>query len=108
MPIRRLLSCAERTVCKHCLPNIGNLYMQTVGRPAPHPARMPHCCVVQIEKVREYEELYSKAWTQCQRCQGSLHQDVLCSNRDCPIFYRRKKVQKDLKEAQGILDMFSI
>lgn len=32
-------------------------------------------------------------WTQCQRCQGSLHQDVLCTSRDCPIFYRRKKVR---------------
>jgi hypothetical protein len=21
--------------------------------------------------------------------QGSLHQDVLCTSRDCPIFYRR-------------------
>lgn len=27
-------------------------------------------------------------WSQCQRCQGSLHQDVLCTSRDCPIFYR--------------------
>lgn len=35
---------------------------------------------------------YSKLWTQCQRCQGSLLQDVLCTSRDCPIFYRRKKV----------------
>ena len=24
--------------------------------------------------------------------QGSLHQDVLCTSKDCPIFYRRKKV----------------
>lgn len=31
---------------------------------------------------------------------------LLCS-RDCPIFYRRKKVQKDLKEAQTALDSFS-
>jgi hypothetical protein len=40
-------------------------------------------------------------------CQGSLHQDVLCSSGDCPIFYMRKKVQKDLKEAQEKLDRFA-
>ena len=40
------------------------------------------------------------------RPQGSLHQDVLCTSRDCPIFYRRKKVQKDLSEAHGQLGRF--
>jgi DNA polymerase delta subunit 1 len=63
--------------------------------------------VQQVEKVRSFEQLYSQTWTQCQRCQGSLHQDVLCTSRDCPIFYRRKKVQKDLKEAQTGLDRFA-
>lgn len=53
-----------------------------------------------------YENIYSRVWTQCQRCQGSLHQDILCSNRDCPVFYMRKKVQKDLKESQEKLDQF--
>jgi len=47
-----------------------------------------------------------RLWTQCQRCQGSLHQDVLCTSRDCPIFYRRKKVQKDLLEAETTLKRF--
>jgi DNA polymerase delta subunit 1 len=45
-------------------------------------------------------------WTQCQRCQGSLSQDVLCTSRDCPIFYRRKKVQKDLNEADAKVRRF--
>jgi len=35
-----------------------------------------------------------------------LPQDVLCTSRDCPIFYRRKKVQKDLAEAHGVLGRF--
>lgn len=46
-------------------------------------------------------------WTQCQRCQGSLHQDVLCTSRDCPIFYRRKKIQKELHEAHTTLARFN-
>jgi DNA polymerase delta subunit 1 len=50
---------------------------------------------------------YGALWTQCQRCQGSLHQDVLCTSRDCPIFYRRKKVQKELNEVQAQLARFA-
>ncbi|KAI5672300.1 hypothetical protein M9H77_12664 [Catharanthus roseus] len=50
--------------------------------------------------VSELEKLFGRLWTQCQECQGSLHQDVLCTSRDCPIFYRRKKAQKDMAEAK--------
>lgn len=60
----------------------------------------------QLAAVSELEDQFSALWTQCQRCQGSLHQDVLCTSRDCPIFYRRKKVQKDLGEAHALLDRF--
>ena len=56
--------------------------------------------------MSELEAQYGALWTACQRCQGSLHMDVLCTSRDCPIFYRRKKVQKDLNEAMGQLDRF--
>ncbi len=56
--------------------------------------------------VNELEQQFAALWTQCQRCQGSLHQDVLCTSRDCPIFYRRKKVQKDLGEAHSLLQRF--
>ncbi len=59
-----------------------------------------------LNTVNELETSFSKLWTECQRCQGSLHMDVLCTSRDCPIFYRRKKVQKDLAEAHGVLERF--
>lgn len=49
---------------------------------------------------------YDHLWTQCQRCQGSLHLDVLCTSRDCPIFYRRRKAQKELNEAHDNLARF--
>lgn len=58
-------------------------------------------------QVNEQQVLFSRLWTQCQDCQGSFHQDVLCSNRDCPIFYKRKKVQIDLQETQDQLDLFT-
>jgi hypothetical protein len=49
-----------------------------------------------LASVNDLEGAFSQLWTQCQRCQGSLHQDVLCTSRDCPIFYRRKKVHLPL------------
>ncbi len=61
----------------------------------------------QIAVVRKKEKQFHKLWAQCQRCQGSLTQQVLCSNRDCPIFYKRTKVRKDLQEAQKLLQQFS-
>ncbi|TNV85757.1 hypothetical protein FGO68_gene3112 [Halteria grandinella] len=55
-----------------------------------------------------YEKSYNDLWVQCQRCQGSLHLDVLCQSRDCPIFYRRVKAQKNLKESKEIMDRFNM
>lgn len=80
---------SEELVCKHCKPRIGELYLE------------------QAAKLRSHEQLFSQLWTQCQRCQENFHQDVLCSNRDCPIFYRRKKAHKDLLEAESRLEKFS-
>ncbi|RHY53570.1 hypothetical protein DYB34_005776 [Aphanomyces astaci] len=60
----------------------------------------------QLSVVVTAEQQFARLWTQCQNCQGSLHQDVLCSSRDCPIFYKRIKVQKELGEAQLALDRF--
>lgn len=67
-------------------------------------------------EVNYYERLYSgnqylnifiDLWTQCQRCQGSLIQDVICQNKDCPIFYKRIKIQKELKECSDKLARFN-
>jgi DNA polymerase delta subunit 1 len=57
--------------------------------------------------VRAAAAAAGQLWSQCQRCQGSLHQDVLCTSRDCPIFYRRKKVAKELDEAHATLARFT-
>ncbi|KAG6817533.1 DNA-directed DNA polymerase delta [Tephrocybe sp. NHM501043] len=37
---------------------------------------------------------------------SSLHQDVLCTSKDCPIFYMRKKAQKDVEDASSVLERF--
>ncbi|KAG2226707.1 hypothetical protein INT45_001054 [Circinella minor] len=79
----------KSAVCKNCKPRLKELYQR------------------QVDTVSELETKFSRLWTQCQRCQESLHQDVICSNKDCPIFYMRKKAQKDAKEACDRLDRFS-
>lgn len=78
----------EATVCKHCAPREGEIYLKISAG------------------AQEMERQYAQLWTQCQRCQGSLHQDVLCAARDCPIFYRRKKVLKDVNTAHESLARF--
>ncbi|KAI4873613.1 hypothetical protein NFI96_016688 [Prochilodus magdalenae] len=60
----------------------------------------------EIAHLSALEEKFSRLWTQCQRCQGSLHEDVLCTSRDCPIFYMRKKVQKDLGDQEKLVSRF--
>ncbi|XP_034948742.1 DNA polymerase delta catalytic subunit [Chelonus insularis] len=62
----------------------------------------------ELYAARRLEEKFCRLWTECQRCQGSLHQEVLCSSRDCPIFYMRKKVQKDLDVQMKRIDRFGI
>ena len=76
-------------LCRTCQDKEGEIYMQ------------------KLSAINEHQQVFSHLWTECQRCQGSFHQDVICSNRDCPIFYKRKKVQIDLQAAQDALDKFS-
>ncbi|CAH1760530.1 10711_t:CDS:10 [Entrophospora sp. SA101] len=74
------LSKTDAAVCHHCRPKLGELYQKQA-------------------KVH-----FARLWTQCQRCQGSLHQDILCSSKDCPIWYMRKKAQKDVQDATTITE----
>ncbi|KAG0255187.1 DNA-directed DNA polymerase delta [Actinomortierella ambigua] len=78
----------ESAVCAQCKDRAPELYQR-------------HLNVVNALEVR-----YARLWTQCQRCQGSLHQDVLCTSKDCPIFYMRKKVQKEIQDSTATLDRF--
>jgi DNA polymerase delta subunit 1 len=59
-----------------------------------------------LADVNGCEQMFNRLWTQCQRCQGDMHKDVLCTSRDCPIYYRRKKIQKDLSDAHDVVQRF--
>lgn len=86
---KALIGNGGQTLCSHCKGREAELYCKTVAN------------------VSDLEMLFGRLWTQCQECQGSLHQDVLCTSRDCPIFYRRKKAQKDMAEARTQLDRWN-
>ncbi|EPQ63016.1 Bgt-5492 [Blumeria graminis f. sp. tritici] len=75
-------------VCSTCGPRLGELYQKTISR------------------VSDLEDRFGRLWTQCQRCQGSLHCEVICSSKDCPIFYMRMKVKKDIEDAGKELTRF--
>ncbi|KAI9671503.1 MAG: DNA-directed DNA polymerase delta [Caeruleum heppii] len=75
-------------VCDNCRPRVGELYQKT------------------LTKVSDLEVRFGRLWTQCQRCQGSLHCEVICSSKDCPIFYMRMKAKKDVEDAGKDLTRF--
>ncbi|KAM3161847.1 DNA polymerase [Lachancea thermotolerans] len=70
----------EGPLCKNCSSRSGELYVRA------------------LYDVRDLEEKFARLWTQCQRCSGSLHNEVLCSNKNCDIFYMRVKAKKELQE----------
>jgi DNA polymerase delta subunit 1 len=52
---------STQAVCKHCKNKESEIYQKHIG------------------EIMTLEEKFSRLWTQCQRCQGSLHEDVLCT-----------------------------
>ncbi|KAK9468645.1 DNA polymerase family B-domain-containing protein [Lipomyces arxii] len=79
---------AKGALCENCMHRAPELYQK------------------QIASVNSMETKFARLWTQCQRCQGSLHQDVICTSKDCAIFYMRKKSQKDISDATQQLARF--
>lgn len=84
------LNDASTVICEHCKDIVPVIYEK------------------KVENVRQKEIEYQRLWAQCQDCQGSLHQEVLCTARDCPIFYMRTKVHMDLMDAREQLEKFSL
>lgn len=82
------ISNSSDALCKNCRLKEGEIYMD------------------QMTSLGALEEKFSRLWTQCQRCQGSIHEEVICTSRDCPIFYMRKKVQIELADQSKIIERF--
>ncbi|KAK4157215.1 DNA polymerase family B-domain-containing protein [Chaetomidium leptoderma] len=79
---------SQGAVCADDASRVGELYNKT------------------LDKVSELEVRFGRLWTQCQRCQGSMHCEVICSSKDCPIFYMRMKAKKDLEDGNKELARF--
>ena len=75
-------------VCLNCKPNESQIYQNL------------------IREQSILESKFSRLWAHCQRCQGSLHQKVICTNKDCSIFYMRITTRKNLQTSSQRLDRF--
>lgn len=49
------------------------------------------------QQFNEKTKRFNNCWVECQRCMGSVINEVLCINRVCPIFYMRTRVKKELE-----------
>nr|AAA35303.1 DNA polymerase delta [Schizosaccharomyces pombe] len=78
----------KTALCENCLNRSAELYQR------------------QVAQVNDLEVRFARLWTQCQRCQGSMHQDVICTSRDCPIFYMRIAEHKKLQQSVDLLKRF--
>ena len=74
-------------LCTHCL------------------AREPEHLQKALNTVNDLERDFNRLWTQCQRCQGSLHQDVLCTRATVPSFIAARKSPRN-SEAENTLKRF--
>ncbi|XP_063229529.1 DNA polymerase delta catalytic subunit [Bacillus rossius redtenbacheri] len=77
-----------RPLCRHCAP------------------RLPEIYGTELSRFSGLEDSFARLWTECQRCQASLHEEVICTSRDCPIFYMRKKVQIELGKQNTLIQRF--
>ncbi|VDK85190.1 unnamed protein product, partial [Onchocerca ochengi] len=91
----RCLSCKSSlpkgvsdATCTHCKPNEGKIY------------------ITHLALMNTIENRFARLWTECQNCSGTMNEEVLCSARDCPIFYMREKVRYDLAEQMKSLQRF--
>lgn len=87
---RAVLATNEKTLCNYCRLNAPDIYAKYLMN----------------SKIKETE--FNRLWIQCQQCQGSFHQEVICSANDCPIFYKRTKARKEYMNAVQTLTKFNL
>jgi DNA polymerase delta subunit 1 len=76
-------------LCKHCAPQQAEIYMK------------------ELAILREAELRYAELWSAAQRIHSTVHSDIMCTGDGCTCqFYRRKKVQADIRMAQEVVDKF--
>jgi len=83
-------SIVEReNLCKHCKPREAEIYLE------------------KLAILREAEARYAVLWSRAQRIHGTVHNEIICRGDGCTCqFYRRKKVQADIRLAQEVICKF--
>lgn len=76
-------------LCKFCIPKEAEIYLE------------------KLSSLREAELRYAKLWSEAQRVHDTVHSEIICTGDGCAChFYRRKKVQADIRLAQEAIDKF--
>lgn len=79
----------QQHLCKHCLPKEAEIYLE------------------KLAILREAEIRYAELWSYAQHVHGSLHSEIICTGDGCQCqFYRRRKVQTDVRLARETVDKF--
>lgn len=117
-------SLVDGAVCNNCRPRLSELYQKQVGllirtlrafcshnlisyrkhRPCKCPS-LGSGHNVNAVKVH-YIRLAKPIFRALPPADHVASQDVLCTSKDCPIFYMRKKAQKDVSDAATVLERF--
>lgn len=87
---KAVLKDGKNPTCDHCRVHEGDVYRE------------------KISAYQDAERKYNLLWSECQRCAGTMCEEIICSSRDCPIFYMREKVKVDLKDATIALRRFKL
>ncbi len=76
-------------LCRHCIPRESEIYLK------------------KLSNLREAELRYAQLWSHAQRVHGTVHSAIMCTGDGCVChFYRRKKVQADIRICQEAIKAF--
>jgi DNA polymerase delta subunit 1 len=108
----------EGNLCKYCLPKESQLYLEKLAVLKEAELRYAHlwsgvfmecynCSFSMRFNLIIHCCLYDIVSLEAQRIHGTLHTDIMCTGDGCGCqFYRRKKVQADIRLAQEQIDKF--
>lgn len=64
----------SKILCDYCILNYDNIILTSLKM---------------TKEISDYDKMISRCWVECQRCQNTLLNEIVCSNGDCPIFFKR-------------------
>jgi DNA polymerase delta subunit 1 len=90
-------------ICRALIPTEGN--NSSIICPSCMPQKNTRLLqLIDIEDLAQ--QTYAAAWTRCQRCVGSMHTAVVCSNLDCDNFFHREIARKELQQVTDKIKLF--